>query len=518
MTISEICQKFDIDGVNERFQKSLEDKIEIGFLGEFSSGKSSLINSLLDRNLLSINSLPTTKTVVEINFSNKDEFFKKDGDTISEISEDEFANLQTKDGKFHLIANISAATERERERERVNNSDFVFIDTPGVSSLDKSDFDITLGYLPRLECAIICQDINQGGLTKSVIDFISQNLDIKNNLIFCLTKSDLKPQNTRENIKKSVLEQLKDLNIENLEDKIVFTSTKEPNTELLNLINDNFYSKFTKIKKQKIAKNTKIFSKELSQILKQRVELIDFNTDELDEKLKNIKKEEDKIQDEIQNQYLKLDKFIQSLETKIYSQCLNDIDLLKDGKTQEFFESMIKIIEENTKNYFNEYFTFNVENVDISNFKNMQKDLNLNENIKKFLMDTIPYIANKIIFVLSEKLSEKLPKPVVAIIITILQKFEIASKFIIRQLEKLFTKNKPEVAKAASAVVINLTKEYINKVSNEQIFEPLKNKLQTTKDSISDTIALKSKKIDEIKKTRNDMKETIIELENFINS
>lgn len=31
MTISEICQKFDIDGVNERFQKSLEDKIEIVF-------------------------------------------------------------------------------------------------------------------------------------------------------------------------------------------------------------------------------------------------------------------------------------------------------------------------------------------------------------------------------------------------------------------------------------------------------------------------------------------------------
>ena len=58
--------------------------------------------------------------MVEINFSNKDEFFKKDGDAISEISEDEFKNLQIKDGKFHLIANISAA------RERVNNSDFVF--------------------------------------------------------------------------------------------------------------------------------------------------------------------------------------------------------------------------------------------------------------------------------------------------------------------------------------------------------------------------------------------------------
>ena len=515
MTISEICQKFDIDGVNERFQKSLEDKIEIGFLGEFSSGKSSLVNSLLGRDLLSINSLPTTKTVVEINFSNKDEFFKKDGDTISEISEDEFTNLQTKDGKFHLIANISAATERERERERVNNSDFVFIDTPGVSSLDKSDFDITFGYLPRLECAIICQDINQGGLTKSVIDFISQNLDIKNNLIFCLTKSDLKPQNIRENIKNSVLEQLKDLNIENLEDKIVFTSTKEPNTELVNLINNNFYSKFTEIKKQKIAKNTKIFSKELSQILKQRVELIDFNTDELDEKLKNIQKEEDKIQDEIQNQYLKLDKFIQSLENKIYSECLNNISLLKDGETQEFFENMIKIIEENTKNYFNDYFVFNANDMDLGAFENMKKDLNMNQSIKFIIAEAFPFVLDKIGSVLAT-----IPK--VGIIVKGFQLLSMplsfAGGFLANQIEKLVAKNPAEVAKMATLVVMNLTKGYIEKISNEQIFEPLKNKLQTTKDSIGDTIALKSKKIDEIKKTKKDMEKTIIELENFINS
>ena len=405
--------------------------------------------------------------------------------------------------------------ERERERERVNNSDFVFIDTPGVSSLDKSDFDITFGYLPRLECAIICQDINQGGLTKSVIDFISQNLNIKNNLIFCLTKSDLKPQNIRENIKNSVLEQLKDLNIENLEDKIVFTSTKEPNTELLNLINDNFYSKFTEIKKQKIAKNTKIFSKELSQILKQRIELIDFNTDELDEKLKNIQKEEDKIQDEIQNQYLKLDKFIQSLENKIYSECLNNISLLKDGETQEFFENMIKIIEENTKNYFNDYFVFNANDIDLGAFENMKKDLNMNQSIKFIIAEGFPFVLDKIGSALAT-----IPK--IGIIFKGFQLLNIplslAGDFLANQIEKLVAKNPAEVAKMATLVVMNLTKGYIEKISNEQIFEPLKNKLQTTKDSIGDTIALKSKKIDEIKKTKKDMEKTIIELENFINS
>lgn len=244
--------------------------------------------------------------------------------------------------------------------------------------------------------------------------------------------------------------------------------------------------------------------------------MIDFNTDELDEKLKNIQKDEKKVQDEIQNQYLKLDKFIQSLETKIYSQCLNNIFLLKDGKTQEFFESMIKIIEENIKNYFNDYFVFNVNDMDLGDFENMKKDLNMNQSIKFIIAEGLPFVIDKIIKVLAT-----IPKigPMLKTIMIIINKpFPFLGDFIAKQIEKFLTKNPAEVAKMATLVVMNLTKGYIEKISNEQIFEPLKNKLQTTKDSISDTIALKSKKIDEIKKTRNDMKETIIELENFINS
>lgn len=243
--------------------------------------------------------------------------------------------------------------------------------------------------------------------------------------------------------------------------------------------------------------------------------MIDFNTDELDEKLKNIQKDEKKVQDEIQNQYLKLDKFIQSLENKIYSECLNNITLLKNGKTQEFFESMIKIIEENTKNYFNDYFVFNANDMDLGAFENIKKDLNMNQSIKFIIANGLPFVLDKIGSVLAN-----IPK--VGIIVKGLQllsmPFELAGGFLTNQIEKLVAKNPAEVAKMATLVVMNLTKGYIEKISNEQIFEPLKNKLQTTKDSIGDTIALKSKKIDEIKKTKKDMEKTIIELENFINS
>lgn len=243
--------------------------------------------------------------------------------------------------------------------------------------------------------------------------------------------------------------------------------------------------------------------------------MIDFNTDELDEKLKNIQKDEEKVQDEIQNQYLKLDKFIQSLENKIYSECLNNITLLKNGKTQEFFESMIKIIEENTKNYFNDYFVFNANDMDLGAFENMKKDLNMNQTIKFIIANGLPFVLDKIGSVLAN-----IPK--VGIILKGLQllsmPLSLAGDFLANQIEKLVAKNPAEVAKMATLVVMNLTKGYIEKISNEQIFEPLKNKLQTTKDSIGDTIALKSKKIDEIKKTKKDMEKTIIELENFINS
>lgn len=243
--------------------------------------------------------------------------------------------------------------------------------------------------------------------------------------------------------------------------------------------------------------------------------MIDFNTDELDEKLKNIQKDEKKVQDEIQNQYLKLDKFIQSLENKIYSECLNNIPLLKNGETQEFFESMIKIIEENTKNYFNDYFVFNANDIDLGTFENMKKDLNMNQSIKLIIAEGLPFVLDKIGSVLAT-----IPK--VGIIFKGFQllsmPLSLAGGFLANQIEKLVAKNPAEVAKMATLVVMNLTKGYIEKISNEQIFEPLKNKLQTTKDSIGDTIALKSKKIDEIKKTKKDMEKTIIELENFINS
>ncbi len=48
--------------------KELENNLEIkiGFLGEFSSGKSTLINSLIEQDLLLTMDIPTTKSITQI--------------------------------------------------------------------------------------------------------------------------------------------------------------------------------------------------------------------------------------------------------------------------------------------------------------------------------------------------------------------------------------------------------------------------------------------------------------------
>ena len=62
-TLLEIVQKYNLKEIEERINDIETENfdINIAFLGEFSSGKSSLINSLLDRKVL-----PTRDWVVHL--------------------------------------------------------------------------------------------------------------------------------------------------------------------------------------------------------------------------------------------------------------------------------------------------------------------------------------------------------------------------------------------------------------------------------------------------------------------
>ena len=51
-------------------------------------------------------------------------------------------------------------------------AEFIFLDTPGLSTLIEERTEVTLGELPFVDAAVICVDIRKGGLTSTVTEFL----------------------------------------------------------------------------------------------------------------------------------------------------------------------------------------------------------------------------------------------------------------------------------------------------------------------------------------------------------
>jgi GTPase Era involved in 16S rRNA processing len=203
------------------------DNIFIGVLGEFSSGKSSMLNSILGKKVLPAMDKPTTKSITyiksNVNQDDEIEYFEvKEDDTEEKISLIDFQDIAKGSRKGETVVSV-------KSNEFLNNG-YVFIDTPGVSSLDQTDIDITYGLLPKLDGILICIDCNTGSLNASLKSFLeSPEIElIKTKIVFLLTKSD---QKTDESMAKIIEGFKKDINhylkVDDMDNRIVSFSSQD---------------------------------------------------------------------------------------------------------------------------------------------------------------------------------------------------------------------------------------------------------------------------------------------------
>ena len=189
----------------ERVDGPLE--LHIGFLGEFSAGKSTLINALIGRKVLPALDTPTSAAIVEVLPREGLEglrYFRRAPDgTTESISAVEFSDLAT--GRWSGVGVVEVpANESMREGFRL-------VDTPGLASLDETHADITFGYLPLLDGAVICVDLDQGGLSRSVLRFLQRPEVSALTDVFAvaLCRADQKPsQQARDAVRAAAIAQL----------------------------------------------------------------------------------------------------------------------------------------------------------------------------------------------------------------------------------------------------------------------------------------------------------------------
>ncbi len=175
--------------------------LRIGFVGGFSTGKSSIINSLVGEELLGVKLKPATAKITELIYGQKFE--------ILEAAEEEpgqfiYTEISLEDYKKRSIDrnNIQTISHYVIKHPSKNLSRFTIVDTPGFSSTSKEDDVLTKKWIKSLDLLIWIFDINKVG-DKVEFDLI-KNINSATTILGIINKADQKPPSAREKIREEI--------------------------------------------------------------------------------------------------------------------------------------------------------------------------------------------------------------------------------------------------------------------------------------------------------------------------
>ena len=130
---------------------------EIGVFGRVSSGKSSLLNHLLEQDVLPIGVTPVTAVPTRISFGPQPqatiEFADNKPQKVELSRLVEFSTEQQNPANAKHVTRIHALVPARRLREGVT-----FVDTPGLGSLATTGAEETVAYLPKCDLGIVLLD------------------------------------------------------------------------------------------------------------------------------------------------------------------------------------------------------------------------------------------------------------------------------------------------------------------------------------------------------------------------
>lgn len=372
----EIAQYIKADDLQEKlYELSENDKdscpLTLPLVGEFSAGKTTLINALTDSKQLEIAFKPTTSTIYQIHF-NSDEIFaqvyKEDGsienvDDISSLKNDNLSGTETV-----LIFDTSTKVPEN----------IVLVDTPGLSSAEAKHKQALMGFLPQADGILLTIDINQQ-ITRSLTEFIEDMEFAKRRVYLVITKCDTKPASEIEKIKNYICKTTK-LPIE----QIICVSPKEDKLDelysLLEDINKDKAKILKEINEQRVIKIAKILSSRIDELLNvQFSSASDFDSIKKNHEfeLKKLKRNIDKLINDI---YQDVD-FIKNDISKNYKErILRNINtLIANTKSGNHDNEVRNTINSVTELYLNEYKN-EIQNIlyqKVSERKNTEDDIRL---------------------------------------------------------------------------------------------------------------------------------------------
>ena len=340
--VIEIAESLEQKSIAERL-RAIEERAQnpsaqliLPLIGEFSAGKTSLINALTDSKVLEIASLPTTATLYQIIFGapeNKAVALSAEGEEV-ELQLDALKNDELK--KYPTVTLFDTSTKVPK--------DIIFVDTPGLSSPDPKHREVLTSILPQVDAILLTVDANQA-VTRSLIDFVKSMRLAEKPIYLILNKIDTKSPSELQDLKRGIARDV-DLPIDSLVCASAYTNNISELQQLL--------TKIQAEKTQIIAKVDALRTKELigelrsfiAEVLrsssspKELKEAVRAQERELERLQSNIRQLMERVEEKLSD---KIDETQSTLRTQLWSS-LNGI-LSKKGISynQEINEEVVRV-------------------------------------------------------------------------------------------------------------------------------------------------------------------------------
>lgn len=197
----ELAGKLEFDTAAETIAEIQEGfakrELMVVAVGEARRGKSSLLNALLNEadTLFPVDINVCTNVVTIVRYGETERIVVTIGDssvkegvrqeTITRAQIPDYVSEQGNPNNYKNIQSVYAEIPNDLLKEGI-----VFVDTPGVGSLNIEHAETTYGFLPNADILLFVSD-TLSGLTESELDFLKNGYDFCKNIVFPLTKKDM---------------------------------------------------------------------------------------------------------------------------------------------------------------------------------------------------------------------------------------------------------------------------------------------------------------------------------------
>ncbi|WRD49904.1 dynamin family protein [Helicobacter pylori] len=183
-------------------------QLVIPVVGNFSAGKSTLLNRFLGSSVLPTGITPETSLATELHYSANEriEAFSNNDEKAEsfELNEQSFEAIKDNAAKYSYLK-VYLNNEALK-----NSAPLVFVDMPGFDSPISSHTHAILEYLERGVHFVILTSVEEGALTKRMVRELKNLLEFDKGLSFILSKTNLRTLSQVEEVSHYIEEQLQD--------------------------------------------------------------------------------------------------------------------------------------------------------------------------------------------------------------------------------------------------------------------------------------------------------------------